>query len=378
MLHRQENCVYRKAGANLSSRTGWPINKGMLDKRTLARINDRPRGRGSAAYAALGAVVAAVAAGLLISYAAAAVLLFAGGAGAFLLHRREVEARTTRLGYDLDGEAAVMFDGVREACKALSGARRTWRIEEDAVTPVASSDDTVLTFDGGASRHSAEIGLMEPPGISANIDIWGIKTDAMSLYFLPEGVLSYKDDHYRAVAYDALGVTYRPSRTAEYGEVPEDAETVGQAWRFVKADGKPDLRSPQNQRYDLVLYGLLSITGTEPRMRLLVSNKAAAVGFARAFGAGRGGEPRQDAGSAREERARREAEAKADRTGSLLKVLGVSQGASRKEIDAAYKKQAKMYHPDRVASLAPEVREMSELRMKEINAAYDELKRQAR
>ena len=62
----------------------------------------------------------------------------------------------------------------------------------------------------------------------------------------------------------------------------------------------------------------------------------------------------------------------------MLKVLGVSQGASRKEIDAAYKKQAKMYHPDRVATLAPEVREMYASRMKKRNAAYDELKRRAR
>jgi preprotein translocase subunit Sec63 len=33
-----------------------------------------------------------------------------------------------------------------------------------------------------------------------------------------------------------------------------------------------------------------------------------------------------------------------------------------------------MYHPDRVATLAPEVREVAEIRMKEINAAYGQLK----
>lgn len=379
MLCRRENYIHCKMGNNLSSKTEWPINKGMLDKRTLARINNRPRDRGWAIYVVLAAVVTAATAGLLLSYVAATILLVAGGAGAFLLHGREAKARTIRLAYNLDKESAVVFDGMREACKALSDAQKIWRIEEDARTPAGPSDDTVLTFDGGASRHPAEVGVMEPPGISANVEIWGIKTDVMSLYFLPEGVLSYRDDHYRAVAYEALGVTYRPSRTAEDGgEVPEDAEAVGETWRFVKPDGTPDLRYPQNQRYDLVIYGLLSMTGTKPRMHLLISNKAATIRFARAFGAGRGEEPRQDAGSAREERARRQAEAKSERIGSLLKVLGISQGASRKEIDAAYKKQAKMYHPDRVASLAPEVREMAELRMKEINAAYSELKRQAR
>ncbi len=37
-----------------------------------------------------------------------------------------------------------------------------------------------------------------------------------------------------------------------------------------------------------------------------------------------------------------------------------------------------MYHPDRVASQAPEVREIAELRMKEINAAYAKLKQRQR
>lgn len=329
-------------------------------------------------YVAPGAVAVAVAVGLLVSYVVAAVVLVAGGAAAFLLYKREVEARTIRLSYELDDEAAAAFDGLREACKALSDARRTWRIEGDAEAPGGSTDGAILMFGGELSRHPVEVGVMEAPGISANVEIWGIKTDASSLYFLPECVLSYKDDRYRAIAYEAMGATYRPSRTAEEGEIPEDAEAIGETWRFVKADGTPDLRYLNNPRYGLVLYGLLSVTGTEPGMRLLISNKAAAVRFARAFGTGRTGESRRGAVSAREERARRQAETEVERTGSLFKTLGVTQGASRKEIDAAYKKKAKMYHPDRVADLAPEVREMAELRMKEINVAYGELKRKVR
>jgi len=34
---------------------------------------------------------------------------------------------------------------------------------------------------------------------------------------------------------------------------------------------------------------------------------------------------------------------------------------------------AQQYHPDKVATLAPEFRELAERRMKEINTAYDEL-----
>jgi|SRR5215216_1108849 len=56
-------------------------------------------------------------------------------------------------------------------------------------------------------------------------------------------------------------------------------------------------------------------------------------------------------------------------------VLGVRLGASQQEISQAYRKLALMHHPDRVAGMGPEARESSEERMKEINAAYAELRR---
>jgi DnaJ-domain-containing protein 1 len=56
-------------------------------------------------------------------------------------------------------------------------------------------------------------------------------------------------------------------------------------------------------------------------------------------------------------------------------ILGVPVGASRQEIGQAYKKLALMYHPDKMAGRGPKAREHSEERMKEINAAYAELRR---
>ena len=198
----------------------------------------------------------------------------------------------------------------------------------------------------------------------------------------------HEEDRYRAVSYGSFGVLYQPSRVAETGEVPEDAEVVGETWRYVREDGRPDPRRLSNPRYPVVAYGSLTMTGLAAGfggeapgtagagLRLLVSNKAAAVRFARGFGAGRDEwRDRSADGTARETRARRHAEAEMGRAGSLLKVLGVEPGATRAEISAAYKKKARMYHPDRVAGLCPEVREQAELRMKEINAAYGELKR---
>lgn len=54
-------------------------------------------------------------------------------------------------------------------------------------------------------------------------------------------------------------------------------------------------------------------------------------------------------------------------------ILQVSPGATEAEITAAYREMVKMYHPDKVASLAPEYQVIAEHRTKEINAAYQTL-----
>ena len=65
------------------------------------------------------------------------------------------------------------------------------------------------------------------------------------------------------------------------------------------------------------------------------------------------------------------------RAKSPYEVMEVRPGASREEITAAYRRLVHQYHPDKVANLAPEFRELAEQRMKEINAAYEHLKRRA-
>ena len=54
-------------------------------------------------------------------------------------------------------------------------------------------------------------------------------------------------------------------------------------------------------------------------------------------------------------------------------VLGVSENASRADIAEAYRELAQLYHPDKVATLAPEFQDLADQRMKEINAAYTAL-----
>ena len=54
-------------------------------------------------------------------------------------------------------------------------------------------------------------------------------------------------------------------------------------------------------------------------------------------------------------------------------VLGVASGASPEEIARAYHAQMKLYHPDRVAALGHELRELAHRKTLDIQRAYAEL-----
>jgi hypothetical protein len=129
-------------------------------------------------------------------------------------------------------------------------------------------------------------------------------------------------------------------------------------------------------------------------MRLMVSNRRAAARFARTFGAEglrekRRKDSRADAASGkapgrsssngqkdREEYRFAEDLEREARLAMARKTLGVAKGASVEQIGGAYREPARTHHADKVASLDPEVREYSGKRMKEINVAYAELKRE--
>ena len=56
-------------------------------------------------------------------------------------------------------------------------------------------------------------------------------------------------------------------------------------------------------------------------------------------------------------------------------VLGVTRGASAEEITRAYREQMRRYHPDRVAHLGEELRQLAHRKALEIQRAYAEIGR---
>jgi DnaJ-domain-containing protein 1 len=56
-------------------------------------------------------------------------------------------------------------------------------------------------------------------------------------------------------------------------------------------------------------------------------------------------------------------------------VLGITAAASDDEVEQAWRRRMSEYHPDRVANAASEIRDLAGQRARELNGAYEEIKR---
>lgn len=57
------------------------------------------------------------------------------------------------------------------------------------------------------------------------------------------------------------------------------------------------------------------------------------------------------------------------------RAFGLTSEATDAEIDQAYRRLISQYHPDKLAGAAPELQRQAEARARELNAAYDRIKK---
>lgn len=323
---------------------------------------------------------------LALPLAIAAVVWITGLSVAWATNQQEKLARITTLQYKLDDEAKNKFIAVQSALADLAKSICIWRV-------VSRTPNWDWKRNAGASsiitRKRIVAGYMHPPFIQTRIKVYGLMLDSMQLFFLPDQVLILQHRRYGAVSYDALQVHASPTRFIEDEGVPNDSNVVDRTWQYVRKDGGPDMRFRNNRQIPIAQYGHIELTSQSGmNLHFHISNLSYAQQFEQALydyichyqephhgsSSKASSDYQQSSGYQYKEQPNTEVP-KESKDKSPYTILNVSPNASKDEITAAYRKMAQMYHPDKVAGLAPEFRELAEKRMKAINAAYEQLER---
>ncbi|MCU1261466.1 MAG: hypothetical protein JWO80_4351 [Bryobacterales bacterium] len=286
-----------------------------------------------------------------------------------LVHKKNMEKRHSRLIYKLDEAEKRKFALVQQAIAHLARCDRIWRIESRSLT----SD---WKRNAGASslvrRSQVAINSTKPPRLEANVPVNCVSVGTMRLFFLPDLILCVANGRYGSISYLDFQVEQGVTRFIEEEGVPGDATVVDRTWRFVNKGGGPDRRFNNNVQLPIAQYGMLLVgSSTGLNIHLNTSSAEQSAAFARCWRELRLGNSPPKVSKIYLPPPRREnRDISSTPKDRALDVLGLSHGASGTEITAAYHRLAQMYHPDKVAGLAPEFQELANSKMQEINAAH--------
>ena len=311
------------------------------------------------------------AAGRRVLYLSSAVLFGAMGlfvAGVFV-HKNNAEKRISRLFYELGETEQQRFSIVQTALTHLAKSHRIWRVEGKSAT----SD---WKRNAGASslvrRVPISVGCAHPPRVETNVAVPSISMGSVRLFFLPDVILYWESGTFGAIAYHDFRVEQSTTRFIEDDYVPADATVVDRTWRYVNKDGGPDRRFNNNVQLPVAQYGVLILASSRGlNIHLHTSNAQASLAVVNCWRGlyGSTGRPQQSQSTDQSR-----IETPSGSGAQAFKMLGLNASATPADISAAYRRLAQMYHPDKVAGLAPEFQALADKRMKEINAAYELLK----
>jgi hypothetical protein len=293
----------------------------------------------------------------------------------FVVHRHDERVRYKQITYTLDDAVKAKFASFEQGCAMLARADRVWRVD-------TQQDTSDWKRNAGASalvtRSECRVGKALPAHVKSDLVPWSIRCPGLQLFMFPDHVFVFQDKRYGVLSYQALSLDSSTSNFRETGPVPSDATITAYTWRYVAKNGGPDRRFAGNSQIPIATYPQLDVRSPQGfHLRFYVSNVASAAAFINAIqsyqrpafaGSGKAGTDQESKTGQTQTRSTSDRASK-----SAFETLGVSPGASKEEITAAYHRMAQQYHPDKVATLAPEFRELAENRMKEINVAYEKL-----
>lgn len=271
--------------------------------------------------------------------------------------------------YNLKDDGFKQLQALRNAFAIILQCDCLWRYEGEERT-----DDWKRNAGAGTlvtrSRVSPTL-VDQSSGFDSNV-AFGFCVGHSTLFLLPDGFVLCTGGRYQTLG-KSLDVNASTTNFREDEVTPRDAELVGKTWRYVNKSGGPDRRFNDNRQIPIYRYGQLEIGCATWGIRLCLSRANAAAEFAGALRSAMSGHAPDAHKDHSEVPPPKPASAPAG-LAAALSLLGLQTGASFQDASAAYKRLAAQNHPDKVAHMALEFRELAERKMRELNAAYEQIR----
>jgi hypothetical protein len=305
----------------------------------------------------------------------AALLLVPG----IIVHRKNREQRITQLIYELPEQAKARQGELEGALGCLSRSGAIWRLDSQAA---------VLDWkrNAGAAynvkRERIAVRKAVPPRVESNVEPVCLDLGKLQMFFFPDQMLYWQRGVFASIEYDDLKFQSTSTHFIEESVQSSDSKQVGTTWRYVRKDGGPDRRFNNNRQLPVMLYGVVTAMSSHGlNLVLHTSNLDAASSFTSTFNVfqmARAPGVADGLPSGNHETTQpKPSSVKTTYPANILaamSVLEVKPGVGIEDVSIAYHHMAQMYHPDKTMGLGPELRELAEQKMKQINAAHRELK----
>ena len=198
--------------------------------------------------------------------------------GAVLMIAAHTAGRIT-LDYSFDPEKEDEHTRRIDAWQLLAEGEKEWQV-------LSEQFNSNRKVNAGAGRTlkrvACKIQKGHPYYIKTNVDTIQIPLhNKERLIILPDKVFYVRKRKVGMIDYSDFVISISSVRFVEHGQVPKDAQVIGQTWQYVNKNGTPDQRFKNNKQIPLCLYGqvfLRSASGLN--IELQISNVQNARDFA--------------------------------------------------------------------------------------------------
>lgn len=171
--------------------------------------------------------------------------------------------------YDLEPETAAAYETLTQAFDGLAACGGTWHVAAGGQV----RDLTTWKRNAGAShivdRKPTSLRYGLPQIAISNVNPPSVQVGAQTLHFLPDVVMVAHGKRLGAVGYADLELRWQDSNFIEEGQVPRDAQVIGQTWKHPNKSGGPDRRFKDNHQIPICRYEVLHLTSPSGLNELL-------------------------------------------------------------------------------------------------------------